>query len=144
LKKKYGKNSLRVVVDDTVRILRGEYKGVDGKVTKVSTEKNGVAIEGIKKEKLKGEKVDVFIHTSNVIITNVNDEDHWRKTRIAGKKPKKTPKETKPEKIKETQVGQPKETKPTKVETTDDKTKDDKPPKPKVSKPKPKKKEDEV
>jgi large subunit ribosomal protein L24 len=64
LHKKYGKRSIRVVEGDSVKIVRGEYKGVDGKISKVSTQKSTVAIEGIKKEKTKGDKFDVYIHTS--------------------------------------------------------------------------------
>ena len=70
LREKYGKRSIRITKDDTVRIIRGEYKGIDGKVTQVSSEKNSVAIEGIKKEKIKGEKIDVYIHSSNILISN--------------------------------------------------------------------------
>ena len=102
LRKKYGKRSIRINVDDTVRIIRGEYKGIDGKVTKISTEKRGVAIEGIKKEKLKGEKIDVYIPSSNVLIIGLNTDDNWRKSKLEGHKPKATPKETKLEKPKET------------------------------------------
>ena len=111
LRKKYGKRSIRINVDDTVRIIRGEYKGIDGKVTKISTEKSGVAIEGIKKEKLKGEKIDVYIPSSNVLIIGLNTDDHWRKSKLEGHKPKATPKETKLEKPKETKLEKPKETK---------------------------------
>jgi len=102
LRKKYGKRGIRINVDDTVRIIRGEYKGIEGKVTKISTEKGGVAIEGIKKEKLKGEKIDVYIPSSNVLIIGLNTDDHWRKSKLEGNKPKATPKETKSEKPKET------------------------------------------
>ena len=109
LRKKYGKRSVRVVVDDSVRIIRGEYKGIDGKVTKVSIMKNSIAIEGIKREKLKGEKTDVYIPASNVVVTGLNTDDHWRKTKLEGNKPKSTPKEAKPEK--------PKEAKPEKKQT---------------------------
>jgi len=111
LRKKYGKRSIRINVDDTVRIIRGEYKGIDGKVTKISTEKSGVAIEGIKKEKLKGEKIDVYIPSSNVLIIGLNTDDNWRKSKLEGHKPKATPKETKSEKPKETKSEKPKETK---------------------------------
>ncbi|KRT60565.1 MAG: KOW domain-containing protein [Thaumarchaeota archaeon CSP1-1] len=111
LRKKYGKRSIRINVDDTVRIIRGEYKGIDGKVTKISTEKSGVAIEGIKKEKLKGEKIDVYIPSSNVLIIGLNTDDHWRKSKLEGHKPKATSKETKLEKSKETKLEKPKETK---------------------------------
>ena len=69
LKKKYGKRSLRVIEGDTVKVIRGEFSGVDGKVTKVSLIKNGINIEGVKKDRVKGDKFDVYIHTTNIVIT---------------------------------------------------------------------------
>lgn len=101
LRKKYGKRSIRITVGDTVKVIRGEYRGVDGKVSQISSQANSVAIEGIKKEKAKGDKFDVFIPASNVIVTNLNLDDHWRKSKLEGKKPKATPKETKPTETKE-------------------------------------------
>jgi len=101
LQKRYGKRSMRVVLGDTVKVLRGEYRGVDGKISKVSIADNSVAIEGVKKEKSKGEKFDVLIRSTNVVITNLNLDDHWRKTKLEGKKPKETPKVAKPEPPKE-------------------------------------------
>ena len=111
LRKKYGKRNIRIIADDTVRIIRGEYKGIDGKVKKVSTEKNGIAIEGITKEKLKGEKVDVFISPSNILITSLNTDDPWRKNKLEGKNPKDTQKEAKTEKLKEDKTEKLKEAK---------------------------------
>ncbi len=101
LQKKYGKRSMRVILGDTVKVMRGEYRGVDGKISKISTSDNKIAIEGVKKEKSKGEKFDVLIRSTNVVITNLNLDDHWRKTKLEGKKPKTTPKEAKPEPSKE-------------------------------------------
>ena len=66
------------MIDDTVKVIRGEYKGITGKVSKISTENNSIAIEGNKKEKLKGDKIDIYIHTTNVIITALNTDDKWR------------------------------------------------------------------
>ncbi len=114
LHKKYGKRSVRVIEGDSVKILRGEFKEVDGKVAKISTEKSSVAIEGVKKEKTKGDKFDVYIHTSNLVVTSLDTEDKWRIMKLEGKDPKKQPKtekvktETKPEPAKEEA---PKETK---------------------------------
>ena len=93
LQKKYGKRSVRVVEGDSVKIVRGEFKGVDGKVAKISTQKNSVAIEGIKKEATKGEKYDVYIHTSNLVVTSLNSDDKWRIAKLEGKDPRKVPKE---------------------------------------------------
>jgi len=115
LHKKYGKRSIRVVEGDSVKIVRGEYKGVDGKISKISTQKSTVAIEGIKKEKTKGDKFDVYIHTSNLLVTSLNSEDKWRIAKIEGKDPKKQPKKipVKEESVKEV----PKETKEIPKET---------------------------
>ena len=104
LQKKYGKKSARVVEGDRVTILRGEFKGVDGKVSKISTQKSSVAIEGVKKEKTKGDKFDVYIHTSNLVITSLNGDDKWRMAKLEGKDPRKQPKETPKENSKETKV----------------------------------------
>ena len=94
LQKKYGKKSARVVEGDSVTILRGEFKGVDGKISKISTQKSSVAIDGVKKEKTKGDKFDVYIHTSNLVITSLNSDDKWRMAKLEGKDPRKQPKET--------------------------------------------------
>jgi len=78
LRKKYPRRSARIMINDTVKVIRGEYKGLTGKVAKISTESNSIAIEGNKKEKLKGEKIDVYIHSTNMIITSLNTDDKWR------------------------------------------------------------------
>lgn len=88
LQEKYHQHSARVVEGDSVKVLRGEFKGIEGKVTHVSTERRGVAIEGIKREKLKGGNVDIYIHPSKVMITTLNLEDKWRQNRLEGQKPK--------------------------------------------------------
>lgn len=124
LQQKYNRRSVRVTEGDTVKVLRGEFKGVTGKITRVSTLRNGIAIEGIKKEKLKGGNLDVFIHTSNVLVTDLNTEDKWRINKVEGKnpkpakesKPKETPKpapkkEAKPAEKKEIKKEASKETK---------------------------------
>jgi len=94
LHKKYGKRSVRVNEGDSIKIVRGEFKGVEGKIAKVSPEKNSVTIEGIKKEKTKGEKFDVYIHTSNLLVTSLNTENKWRMAKLEGKDPRKEPKKT--------------------------------------------------
>ena len=105
LQKKYGKKSARIIEGDSVTILRGEFKGVDGKISKISTEKSSVAIDGVKKEKTKGDKFDVYVHTSNLVITSLNTSDKWRIAKLEGKDPRKQPKETPSKKdTKETKV----------------------------------------
>ncbi len=113
LQKKYSKKSTRVIEGDTITILRGEFKGVSGKITKISKEKTSVTIEGVKKEKTKGDKFDVYIHTSNLVVTALNTSDKWRITKLEGKDPKK-------------QTSVKEETKETKVETKVEKKDDEK------------------
>ena len=103
LRKKYSRRSIRIMIDDTVKVMRGEYKGLTGKVSKISTETSGVAIEGNKKEKLKGEKIDVYIHSTNMIITSLNTDDKWR-LKILEKKPKSKIKSMKEEAKKKSEV----------------------------------------
>ena len=90
LSERYRKKSARILKGDTVKILRGEFKGVDGKISQVSIKNNGVAVEGTKKEKTKGEKFDVYTHASNVLITSLNTSDRWRITKLEKKASVKT------------------------------------------------------
>lgn len=85
LRKKYGRGSVRVVEGDTVKIIRGEYRNISGKVIRVKTASGGVAIEGIKREKKKGDKFDILTHASNMIVTDLNTEDKWRMRAIRGR-----------------------------------------------------------
>ena len=113
LQKKYGKKSTRAIEGDTITILRGEFKGVSGKITKISKEKTSVTVEGVKKEKTKGDKFDVYIHTSNLVVTALNTSDKWRISKLEGKDPK-------------IQTSVKQETKETKVETKVEKKDDEK------------------
>jgi large subunit ribosomal protein L24 len=72
------KKSMRVIKGDTVRILRGEYAGIEGKVEKVSTERSTLSIEGVQREKIRGGNVKVQIHASNVQIISLNTGDEYR------------------------------------------------------------------
>jgi len=123
LREKYGQRSVRIQNGDTIKVIRGEFKGVDGKVIKVSTAKHTIAIEGVKKQKRKGDKIDVYINSSNVVITNLNMDDKWRTARLEKKPIEKiktekveTKTETKPVKEKERKKSVPK-IKTEKVET---------------------------
>jgi len=84
LRKKFGKRSARIIKGDTVKVLRGEFYGTAGKVTKILTQKNSITVDGVKREKVKGEKIDVPIHATNVVITALNDEDKWRMNKLQG------------------------------------------------------------
>lgn len=82
LREQYGSRSCRLVKGDSVRVLRGEYSGIEGKVEKVNTQKGTLSIEGIQREKVKGGNVKVQIHSSNLIITGLNLDDKYRKNKL--------------------------------------------------------------
>ena len=82
LKKEYNRKSLRIVKGDSVKIMRGEYKGVEGKVEKLNTIKGRLSIEGVQREKIKGGQVKVQIHASNVRVMSLHLDDKYRKNKI--------------------------------------------------------------
>jgi large subunit ribosomal protein L24 len=98
LRDEYHKRNARVIKGDTVKVLRGEYKNVEGKVEKVKTGRSTLFIEGIQREASKGGKVKVQIHSSNVMITSLNLQDKQRGNII--RKIKSSPNEKKEVKIK--------------------------------------------
>ncbi|TLX91977.1 MAG: 50S ribosomal protein L24 [Thaumarchaeota archaeon] len=77
-REQHKKRSVRVIKGDTVRIVRGEYAGIEGKVEKVNTERSTLSIEGVQREKIRGGNVKVQIHASNVQIITLNTEDDYR------------------------------------------------------------------
>ena len=85
LREQYGTRSCRLVKGDTVRVVRGEYSGIEGKVEKVNTQRSSLSIEGIQREKVKGGNVKVQIHSSNLIITGLNLDDKYRKNKLQNK-----------------------------------------------------------
>ena len=78
LREQHRRRSMRVIKGDTVRILRGEYVGIEGKVEKVNTERSTLSIEGVQREKIRGGNVKVQIHASNVQIISLNTDDEYR------------------------------------------------------------------
>ncbi|HYB68433.1 MAG TPA: 50S ribosomal protein L24 [Candidatus Acidoferrales bacterium] len=78
--------SLPVRRGDTVRVIRGDHRGVEGKITRVDLPKYRVYVEGLTREKVDGTTVFLPVHPSKVIITGLNLDDKWRKKIIERKK----------------------------------------------------------
>ncbi len=74
-----GVRALPVRSGDAVRIMRGNHKGFEGKVTRIDRKKYRIYVEGLTREKVDGTTISVPIHPSKVMITNLNLEDKWRK-----------------------------------------------------------------
>ena len=63
---------------DTVRIMRGEFADLVGKVEKVEYSTGRVFVEGMTREKAAGISSKLPVHSSKVLITNLNLSDKWR------------------------------------------------------------------
>ena len=92
--------SLPVRSGDTVRVMRGDHKGFEGKITRIDLKKYRIYVEGLTREKVDGTTIFVPIHPSKVVVTRLNLDDKWRKKilerkKVARKKMKKI--EEKPE-----------------------------------------------
>lgn len=107
LRKKHGKRNLPVIKNDKIKILRGKFKGKQGKITGVLTKLGKVTVEGIQINKIEGSKVDIKLQPSNLQIIELNLEDPKRSKKLGVKAQKKeskkeeVKKEKKPEKPKE-------------------------------------------
>jgi large subunit ribosomal protein L24 len=77
---------LQVRSGDTVRIMRGDHKGFEGKITRIDRKKYRIYVEGLTREKVDGTPMFVPIHPSKVMITRLNLDDKWRKKVLERKK----------------------------------------------------------
>ena len=73
---------MRPRVGDSVRIVRGEFRNIEGKVTKVLPKEGRVNVEGVTREKIKGGSVPVPIDSSKVVITALSLEDKMRRKKL--------------------------------------------------------------
>ncbi|MBN1432256.1 MAG: 50S ribosomal protein L24 [Methanomicrobiaceae archaeon] len=82
LNEKYGKKSCRIVVGDTVRVMRGDFRGEEGVIDGVDTEKGTVIVHGVSVTKVDGTEVPRPVYASNVMITKLKLEDKLREERL--------------------------------------------------------------
>lgn len=61
--------SIPVRKDDEVRIVRGKYKGREGKVTQVYRKKWVIHVDRVQRDKSNGSSVPIGVHPSNVVVT---------------------------------------------------------------------------
>ena len=79
---KYDKRAVPVVKGDTVKVMRGSFKGHEDKIAHVNVKKGYIEIEGIILTKADGKKIAKPVHASNVIITKLNLTDKWRRKKL--------------------------------------------------------------
>lgn len=76
---------------DSIRIMRGDHKGFEGKISRVDLKNYRIYVEGLTREKVDGTTIFVPVHPSKVTIRKLNLDDKWRKAIVERKKelPKK-------------------------------------------------------
>jgi len=82
LRERHQRRTVRPRVGDTVRIVRGEFKDIEGKITKVDPSMGVVNVEGVTREKQKGGNSPVPIHASNLVVTALVLDDKERKRKL--------------------------------------------------------------
>ena len=78
MREKYKKRNVTVVVGDTVKVVRGQFKSKRGKVARVDYQKTKIYIEGVEAVKKDGNKVQLSMDPSNLMITSLKLEDKKR------------------------------------------------------------------
>jgi len=86
LQSRHGVKSLPVRKGDTVRIVRGDFTGIEGKVTEVDRARYRLYVEGVTRDKVSGTSTKMTVHASKVQITNLSLEDRWRSKSIEKRK----------------------------------------------------------
>ena len=79
---KYDKRRVSLIKGDTVKVMRGNFKGHEGKITRVNQRRRQVEVEGLVMTKVDGKKIAKPIHASNLLIIKLNLTDQWRRNKL--------------------------------------------------------------
>jgi len=79
LREKYGTRTVRVRKGDTIRVVRGDYKNVEGKVDRVDPRNGFIYVENVTGEKVDGSKYLPPLKSSKIIVQNLNLDDKLRR-----------------------------------------------------------------
>ncbi|MBC8521321.1 MAG: 50S ribosomal protein L24 [Candidatus Syntrophoarchaeum sp.] len=82
LRDKYGKRSFPLRKGDTVRVVRGDDKGKEGKVRTVDLKGEKITVEGVVVARSDLSEVPRTVHPSNVVITKLELKDKLRESAL--------------------------------------------------------------
>ena len=82
LSKEYSTRSAAVIKGDSVKVMRGDFKGTEGKVQTVSLLNGTITVDGVISTKVDGTEVPRPIYPSNVMITKLELKDGRRASSI--------------------------------------------------------------
>jgi len=84
LREEYGFRSIPIRRGDKVRLLRGDFEGMEGEVTGINTKNRKIIVEGLETATADGTEVSAPVHYSNVEITRL-EKDKMREKIIERK-----------------------------------------------------------
>ncbi|MEM2591995.1 MAG: 50S ribosomal protein L24 [Thermofilaceae archaeon] len=85
LRKEHGIRRVRIRTGDTVLIVRGSFKGHEGKVVKVLVKKGRIFVEGATRVRSDGREIYISIHPSKVVVTKLDLSDESRTKILQGR-----------------------------------------------------------
>lgn len=96
LRAKHGQRAVRVRVGDKVRVLRGTFRGKEGKVERVDTKRRRVQVAKIVLQKKEGGTAPYPLQPSNLLLIELADEKRRfkRKESTTGEGKERRPKQT--------------------------------------------------
>ncbi|MBI2103016.1 50S ribosomal protein L24 [Candidatus Woesearchaeota archaeon] len=97
LREKYGVRAIQLRKGDTVKVVRGEFRGKEGKVERITLKTGRVYVASMDRVKADGSKVPVIFHPSNLMIVEFDLSDKRRKAKLTSKNTLKTPDKNKEE-----------------------------------------------
>ena len=71
LRQRHHVRSIPVRVDDEVKVTRGKFKGIEGKIVQVYRKKYCLHVERCTRDKANGQTINVGINASNVEVTKL-------------------------------------------------------------------------
>ena len=86
LKARYGRRNLTVREGDTVRIMKGEFRGMTGKISSVDVKKETVHVDGAGRTRKDGTKSFSPLRPSSLMLMEISVEDKKRAFSVARSK----------------------------------------------------------
>jgi large subunit ribosomal protein L24 len=86
LRSSHRTKSFPVRSGDTVQVVRGDHKGVEGKITRVDLSKYRIYVEGLTREKVDGTTINVAIHQKSSLHVSILTTNGERRFSILGRK----------------------------------------------------------
>lgn len=76
------KRSMQIKKGDTVKVMKGKFRGKSGKINTVDLRKNRITVETITRKTAKNKEIPIPIYASSVYITDLDLTDKLRSEKV--------------------------------------------------------------